>query len=133
MGTHRPTDQQTYRPTERQHLHFLGSIRSQKSIFKLHRYEFPRLYSWTKEAKQSMFSLFNYMENASFRGDLKLSEPDFQSFSLPSLCSEAKRRSEFEDYCKLSENLPDLDQMMHLMHLAEYPLDFNENIKNLFK
>ena len=36
------------------------------------KYEFPRLYSWTKKAKQSVFSLFNYMENASFRGDLKV-------------------------------------------------------------
>ena len=24
-------------------------------------------------------------------------------------------------------------ELMHLMHLAEYPLDFNENIKNIFK
>ena len=36
------------------------------------KYEFPRLYSWTKKAKQSVFALFNYMENASFRGDLKV-------------------------------------------------------------
>ena len=115
------------------------------------KYEFPRLYSWTKKAKQSIFSLFNYMENASFRGDLKviiiiiiiiivinvfflkLSEPDFETFSLPSLCSDVQRRAQFEDYCRLSESLPDLGDVMHLMHLAEYPLDFNENIRNLFK
>ena len=64
---------------------------------------------------------------------LKLSEPDFETFSLPSLCSDAQRRAQFEDYCRLSESLPDLGDVMHLMHLAEYPLDFNENIKNLFK
>ena len=88
------------------------------------KYEFPRLYSWTSQAKQSVFSLFNYMENATFRGDLKvtiiintiiiiiifclkLAEPDFEKFSLPSLCSDSQRRAQHEDYCKLSENLPD--------------------------
>ena len=63
----------------------------------------------------------------------KLTEPDFETFSLPSLCSDGSRRAQFEDYCRLSESLPALSETMHLMHLAEYPLDFNENIKNLFK
>ena len=107
------------------------SVMSQPSFIWKEKYEFPRLYSWDSSAKNPIFSLFNYLLNASFRGDLELNEPDFEQFSLPTLCTE--RQNQFSGYCDLVENLPDLDVIMHLMHLAEYPLDFNENIKNLFQ
>ena len=41
-------------------------------------------------------------------------------------------RSSYSGYCDLAKNLPDLATTLHLMHLAEYPLDFNENLKGLF-
>ena len=107
------------------------SVMAQPSFIWKEKYEFPRLYSWDSTAKNQIFNLFNYLDNLAFRGELELKEPDFEQFSLPTLCS--KRRNEFSCYCDLVENLPDLDIIMHLMHLAEYPLDFNENIKNLFK
>ena len=96
-------------------------------------YDFPRLYSWEKAAKEPILSLFNYDQAQSFRGILRLSEPDFEKFSLPTLCSDPASRNNYSGYCQLAENLPDLTTTMHLMHLAEYPLDFNENIRNLFK
>lgn len=95
-------------------------------------YDFPRLYSWDKEAKTPIFSLFNYDLTQSFKGNLRLSAPDFESFSLAGLCSDPARRSNYSGYCELTESLPDLPTTMHLMHLAEYPLDFNENLKGLF-
>ena len=108
------------------------SVMAQPSFIWREKYEFPRLYSWNDTAKNEIFSFFNYLQNATFRGEIELKETDFETdFSLPTLCSE--KRNLFSGYCDLAENLPDLDVIMHLMHLAEYPLDFNENIKNLFK
>ena len=107
------------------------SVMAQPSFIWREKYEFPRLYSWDETAKNQIFALFNYLLNATFRGEIELQEPNFEQFSLPTLCSE--RRSQYSGYCDLAENLPDLDVIMHLMHLAEYPLDFNENIKNLFE
>lgn len=95
-------------------------------------YDFPRIYSWAKEAKDPIFALFNYDLTQTFRGNLRLSEPDFETFSLPQLCSDPDTRQNYTGYCKIAENLPDLTTTMHLMHLAEYPLDFNENLKGLF-
>ena len=73
------------------------------------------------------------MKNSSFRGDLQLTPPNFETFSLQTLCTDPDRRMTYEDYCNMTENLPDKDLMMHLMHLAEYPLSFNEEIRDLFK
>ena len=56
-----------------------------------------------------------------------------ETFSLPILCTNQDTKAEYAEYCALAENLPDLNTLMHLMHLAEYPLDFNENIKGLFE
>ena len=95
-------------------------------------YDFPRLYSWEKAAKDPVLSLFNYDQTQSFRGNLRLSAPDFQTFSLPTLCTDPASRLNYTGYCELAENLPDLETTLHLMHLAEYPLDFNENLKGLF-
>ena len=109
------------------------SLMAQPPYIWREKYEFPRLYSWSQPAQDSIFTLFNYMKNASFRGDLKLTEPNFETFSLTTLCTDPDRRSLYEDYCRMTENLPDLELMMHLMHLAEYPLSFNEEIRDLFK
>lgn len=55
-------------------------------------YDFPRLYSWDKKAKTSIFSLFNYDLAQSFKGNLRLSAPNFETFSLPTLCSDPASR-----------------------------------------
>ena len=96
-------------------------------------FEFLRLYSLDDTARNQIFSLFNYLPYplTNNRIDLRLKEPNFENFSLPMLCSE--RRNSFSGYCDLVETLPDLKVIMHLMHLAQYPLNFNENIKTLFK
>ena len=111
---------------------FVSAMALPSSIWK-EKFEFPRLYSWDNIARNQIFSLFNYLPYplTDSRANLKLKEPDFENFSLPTLCSE--RRNDFLGYCDLVENLPDLDVIMYLMHLAQYPLDFNENINNLFK
>ena len=39
---------------------------------------------------------------------------------------------EISGYCDLVDNLPDLDVILHFMHLAEHPLNFDENVKNSY-
>ena len=109
------------------------SVMAQPAYIWREKYEFPRLYSWNASARDSIFHLFNYMNNASFRGDIKLTQPNFETFSLATLCTDPDRRIMYEDYCNITENLPNLESMMQLMHLAEYPLSFNEDIRDLFK
>ena len=109
------------------------SLMAQPALIWRQNYEFPRLYSLDEKAQLQIFNLFNYQQNESFRGNMKLTEPNFEEFSLPTLCKDSERRKTISDYCDVEENMPDLGLTMHLMHLSEYPLDFNENIKGLFK
>ena len=74
--------------------------------------EFPRLYSWNKDAVTDIHNLFQYNTNASSRGNLLLETPDFQTD--PQL-------STLDGYNQLSKNVPDLDTTMQLMGLALNP------------
>ena len=106
---------------------------AQPALIWSQKYEFPRLYSLDKLAQEEIFKLFNYEDDITFRGDVKLKTPIFENYSLPTLCTNPDTKNQMLKYCELEENLPDLFQIMHLMHLSEYPLDFNENIKGLIK
>ena len=71
-------------------------------------YDFPRIYSWEKQARDSILSLYNYDQAQTFKGNLRLSAPDFENFSLPSLCTDPATRSNYTKYCEIVENLPDM-------------------------
>ena len=95
------------------------------------KYEFPRFYTFDDASKTQLNKLFNYGLNETFRGNIKLKIPNFEDFSLPAMCRE--RRAEYAEYCDLEDNIPDLNTIMHLMHLSEYPLDWNEKLRGLFQ
>ena len=92
--------------------------------------EFPRLYSWSQEAKDEIFKLFNYDSTLIFRGLLKLEEPNFENFSLPLACKE--QDSKLKNYCNMLEKLPDLETTMNLMHLAKFPVKIKDSISKNF-
>ena len=92
-------------------------------------FDFPRLYSFNRKTQEEIFSLFNYNERLTIRNQQELTEPDFLNFSLPSHCRGGQASAETE-YCKLTENLPDLKTTLTLMNLAQYPLEIQEQQLN---
>ena len=87
--------------------------------------DFPRLYSISRSAQEELFELFHYDETLTIRNQQELDPPDFENFSLPSLCTGAE--SEDVEYCRIIENLPDLKTTMTLMNLAKYPQEIRED------
>ena len=93
-------------------------------------YDFPRMYSLSAEARKELQTLFNYDSKIDYSENLNLKMPNFEKFSLPTVC----QNSSFSNYCKIVENLPDLQTTMHFMKLAKFPLDIHESkIKNLIR
>ena len=106
---------------------YITNMAQPASIWKT-AFEFPRLNSWNIEAKKEMFKLFNYHESMPFRGVMELSMPDFETFSVGSICKDPEVLN-LTNYCKMVESLPDFETTMELMHLAKYPLEFKDDIK----
>ena len=99
-------------------------IRAWKSGF-----DFPKLNSWSHEAKMEIFKLFNYDESLFFRGIIDVVMPDFQNVIKSPLCRNAEFNN-LTNYCEIVKRLPDLKTTMSLMHLAKYPLEFRTNIEH---
>ena len=87
--------------------------------------DFPRLYSWSKAARDEMFSFFNYDTSLRQRDFLELIEPDFENFSLPDICGD-NGKTELANYCQLAEDIPDIFTTMNLMNLAKFPQSLDE-------
>ena len=88
--------------------------------------DFPRLYSWDDDAREELLKLFNYDTSLSHRGFLELEIPDFENLSLPSLCNSEN----FQNYCKIASNIPNLKTTMALMNTAKFPLRFSNSDSN---
>ena len=95
-------------------------------------WDFPRLYSWNSEARDEIMKLFNYNNDALFRGLIELHEPNFENFSLPTICDNEENEI-LTNYCKMLKTLPSLQTTMDLMFLATFPLNINDNLSNNFK
>ena len=100
------------------------SIMAQPAKVWRSQFDFPRLYSFNRKTQEEIFSIFNYNERLTIRNQQELTAPNFVNFSLPSYC--IGQDSGENEYCKLSENLPDLKTTLTLMNLAQYPLDIQE-------
>ena len=84
--------------------------------------DFPRLYSWSNAARDEIFHLFNYDTSLTRRDFLELIEPDFENFSLPSICSNGdKSKTNLTNYCQLAKDIPDILTTMNLMNMATFP------------
>lgn len=90
--------------------------------------EFPRLYSWNREARDEILSFFGYQKDLQFRALLDLESPTFENFSLPILCtSDLGEKVGLSNYCELAENLPDIRTTLKLMQWAKHPLKFDNS------
>ena len=83
--------------------------------------DFPRLYSWSNAARDEIFRLFNYDTSLTRRDFLELIEPDFENFSLPSICSNSVKSTNLTNYCQLANDIPDILTTMNLMNIATFP------------
>ena len=83
--------------------------------------DFPRLYSWSNAARDEIFRLFNYDTSLTRRDFLELIEPDFENFSLPSICSNSVKSTNLTNYCQLANDIPDILTTMNLMNMATFP------------
>ena len=83
--------------------------------------DFPRLYSWSNAARDEIFRLFNYDTSLTRRDFLELIEPDFENFSLPSICSNSDKGTNLTNYCQLANDIPDILTTMNLMNMATFP------------
>ena len=82
--------------------------------------DFPRLYSWDQKARDELLELLKYDKSVQQRGLLNLELPDFQNLSFLDLCDSKN----FEHYCKLYANIPDLKTTMDFMNIAKFPSKF---------
>ena len=88
------------------------------------------MYSMNAEARNELQTLFNYDSTIDYTENLNLKMPNFEKFSLSTLC----QNSNFSNYCKIVEKLPGLETTMHFMNLAKFPLDFDKSeIKNFIR
>ena len=96
-------------------------------------YDFPRMSSMSNLARKEIQTFFNYDANLEYSENLKLRKPNFEKKSLKSICK-GENNSNFTNYCKLMENLPNLQTTMHLMSLAMSPTNFDDsNIKEYLR
>ena len=93
-------------------------------------WDFPKLYTWEYKAKMELFDLFDYDPDLEELNNLK--EPNFETFSLPSICKGANNVL-LKRYCKVTKHIPDLHTTMLLMQLAKFPLTFKEDLKKKFR
>ena len=93
-------------------------------------WDFPKLYTWEYKAKMELFDLFDYNPDLEELNNLK--EPNFETFSLPSMCKGADNVL-LKRYCKVTKHIPDLHTTMLLMQLAKFPLTFKEDLKKKFR
>ena len=77
-----------------------------------------------------LFDLFDYDPDPEELNNLK--EPNFETFSLPSMCKGADNVL-LKRYCKVTKNIPDLHTTMLLMQLAKFPLTIKEDLKKKFR
>ena len=93
-------------------------------------WDFPKLYTWEFKTKMELFDLFDFDPDLEELNNLK--EPNFETFSLSSVCKEADDVL-LKRYCKVTKNMPNLQTTMILMQLAKFPLTFKEDLKEKFR
>ena len=84
------------------------------------------MYSFNDLARKEIQTLFNYDTRLEYSENLKLKKPKFKKWSLKNICS-GQGNTNFTNYCKLVNNLPDLTSIMKLMGLAMSPTKFDNN------
>ena len=89
-------------------------------------YDFPRINSLNDLARKEIQNFFNYDTNLEFSENLKLKKPKFKKNSMKTVCN-GQGNTNFTNYCKLVNNLPDLTTIMQLMSLAMSPTNFDNN------
>ena len=96
-------------------------------------YDFPRMYSLKSETRKEIQDVFKYDNSVFYSEDLNLKLPDFGKLSMSSIC-ENENNFNFTDYCQLTNSLPDLQTIMHMMSLAKFPNTFeNKNVRNMIR
>ena len=89
-------------------------------------YDFPRLNSFDDLARKEIQTFFNYDTKLEYSENLKLKKPKFKKWSLKNICT-GQGNTNFTNYCKLANNLPDLTSTMQLMSLAMSPTKFDNS------
>ena len=89
-------------------------------------YDFPRMNSLNDLARKEIQNFFNYDTNLEFSENLKLKKPKFKNKSMKTVC-DGQGNTNFTNYCKLANNLPDLTTIMQLMSLAMSPTNFDND------
>ena len=93
-------------------------------------YDFPRLTSLNDLVRKEIQTFFNYDSRLEYSENLKLKKPNFEKDSLKSVCNTNFYSANLTNYCKMLQNLPDLQLTMQLMNLALSPPSFDgRNIK----
>ena len=77
--------------------------------------------------RREIQTFFNYDTGLEYTENLKLKKPNFEKDSV---CNTNFYSANFTNYCKMLENMPDLQLTMQLMNLAMSPTSFDgHNIK----
>ena len=106
------------------------TIMSQPSWIWSEIYDFPRLTSLNDLVRNEIQTFFNYDTSLEYSENLKLKKPNFEKDSLKSVCNTNFYSANLTNYCKMLQNLPDLQLTMQLMNLALSPPSLDgRNIK----
>ena len=90
-------------------------------------YDFPRMNSMDYLARKEIQTFFNYDTSLEYAENLKLKKPNFEKDFLKSVCNGQFYNANFTNYCKMLQNLPDLQLTMQLMNLAMSPNSFDSD------
>ena len=90
-------------------------------------YDFPRMNSMDDLARKEIQTFFNYDTSLEYAENLKLKKPNFEKDFLKSVCNGQFYNANFTNYCKMLQNLPDLQLTMQLMNLAMSPNSFDSD------
>ena len=78
-------------------------------------------------ARKEIQTFFNYDTSLEYAENLKLKKPNFEKDFLKSVCNGQFYNANFTNYCKMLQNLPDLQLTMQLMNLAMSPNSFDSD------